>query len=90
MTCYTISYDLLKPGQDYAVLFKRLEELKAVRLEYSEWLLWDSRSALDIAKDLLRFMDTNDRLLVAQLTSNCAWYNLMVDTDTMRKIVPAA
>lgn len=90
LKCYTVTYDLLKLGQNYEALYERLRILKALKLEYSQWLLWSSASALNVANDLLRFMDANDRILVTQIGANTAWRNLMVSTETMKKIIPAA
>jgi len=90
--CYSVAYDLDKPGQDYQKVWDYLRKLGAARIEDSLWLLWSYSSAFEIAQDLLRSgtIDSNDRLMVSEVTSNCAWYNLMLTDDAMKKSIPAA
>jgi len=83
MALYLVSYDLDKPGQDYADLIKRLEEFKAVRILYSEWFLSHTATATQLRDDLLRFMDNNDRILVCELKNSAAWRNLMIGNDSV-------
>ncbi len=86
MKPYEVTYDLRKPGQNYDGLIERLQQLKAVRVEQSTWLMRSTSLALDIANDLMRFMDKNDRLLVAEIVpSNTAWYNLLVTSDQINQ-----
>jgi hypothetical protein len=76
MSTALITYDLRKPGQNYQPLWDRLEALGAVRALESVWVLKTAASAAAIRDDLLRFIDANDRLLVAIITS-AAWHNLI-------------
>ena len=86
MKPYEVTYDLRKPGQNYDGLIERLQQLKAVRVEQSTWLMRSTSLALDIGNDLMRFMDKNDRLLVAEIVpSNTAWYNLLVTSDQINQ-----
>lgn len=79
---YLISYDLNVPGQDYADLIRRLTELGAARVLYSQWVLRSQSKAIDIANDLLRFIDRNDRLLVSEIVlANTAFHNLMANLN---------
>lgn len=78
MKKYMISYDLLKPGQNYEALWERLRELGARKILYSQWVLRTaSMTALQIRDDLTRFVDANDRLLVTGLTGEAAWTSLL-------------
>lgn len=55
MKKYMISYDLLKPGQNYEALWERLRELGARKILYSQWVLRTaSMTALQIRDDLTR------------------------------------
>lgn len=84
MALYWIGYDLDKPGQDYSDLIARLKELSAVRILKSDWLLGhDSTNPKDIRSDLSRFLDENDRIMVAELKNSAAWRNLLADNDTV-------
>ena len=83
---YTISYDLLKPGQNYAALTERLKQLGGVRILLSTWELKSAATAIDIINDLLRFVDKNDRMIVTGTGGQKAWYNLLITDEQMRKI----
>ena len=90
MRKYSISYDLLKPGQNYDSLIARLTALGAVRVEYSHWILKTATmTAVSIRDDLRRFVDANDRLLVAGLTGEAAWTTLLVADDSFKQAVAA-
>lgn len=76
MSTALITYDLCKPGRNYQPLWDRLEALGAVRVLESVWAIKTAASAVAIRDDLLRFIDSNDRLLVGIITS-AAWHNLI-------------
>ena len=81
-----IAYDLDKPGQDYTDLIARLKELKAVRILKSDWLLEHSASPEEIRKDLQRFLDANDRIMVSEVYNNASWYNLLASNEIVLAI----
>lgn len=83
MALYLVSYDLDKPGQDYTDLTKRLEEFGAQRILYSEWFLSHTATAAELRDDLLRFMDSNDRILVVELKNSAAWQRLMISNEAV-------
>jgi len=89
MKCYSISYDLIKPGQNYDSLLAHLRQLGAERILASQWGLKSTRPAEQIRNDLRRFLDGNDRLLVAGLTGEAAWANLLVGHDDFRRLIAA-
>ena len=84
MKPYVISYDLDKPGQNYVGLTARLTQLGAFRVQFSQWALASTWTAVQLRDDLKTYLDTNDRLLVVEVT-NWASVNLM-DTDQFKKI----
>ena len=67
---YLISYDLNKPGQDYQTLFSAIEQISNgyTRCLKSVWLINTNLNADQIVQKLLRYIDENDRLLVAKVT----------------------
>lgn len=84
MALYYISYDLDKPGQDYTDLINRLKQLRAVRILKSDWLLGQNDTDPQaIRNELSRFIDSNDRIIVAELHNNAAWNNLIASGDTV-------
>lgn len=87
MALYWISYDLDKPGQDYSDLINRLKELKASRILLSDWLLSHSGTTPEaIRNDLGRYLDNNDRIMVAELRNNAAWNRVLVPNDTVQSL----
>jgi hypothetical protein len=82
MTVYAVSYDLRKPGQNYQPLWDRLRQWKAIRALESFWLIEaNANSAAAIRDDLRKYIDDNDRLLVAALSGEAAWHNLKEGSD---------
>lgn len=82
MALFLVSYDLDKPGQDYPDLIARLKQFGAQRILYSEWfLVHNSATPAQLRDDLLRFMDSNDRILVVELKNNAAWQRLMITNE---------
>jgi uncharacterized protein (DUF427 family) len=73
---HLVSYDLAVPGQDYPRIIGRLEALGSVRVMWSTWAVYDSRSQQALFEDLARYVDFNDRLLVTGING---WWgvNLM-------------
>jgi hypothetical protein len=84
---YWIGYDLDKPGQDYTELINRLRQMGASRILKSDWLLaHNNTNPEQIRNDLQRFLDANDRILVAELHNNAAWNNLLISNDAVRSL----
>lgn len=77
-----ITYDLRRPGQDYTTLTVELERLGAHRILESVWFLKNtSNTALQLRDHLTRFIDGNDRLFVASVTT-WAGRQLMSDPNS--------
>jgi hypothetical protein len=86
MALYWIGYDLDKPGQDYSDLIDRLRELGARCVLLSDWLLVNAATAVQIRDDLDRFLDNNDRIIVAELKGQAAWRNLLLASDDVKRL----
>jgi CRISPR/Cas system-associated endoribonuclease Cas2 len=74
MALYLISYDLMhheSHGQ-YDELIEDLEHLKARQILSSDWVIKTNADAEAIRDRLRRFMDEDDRIIVAEITSNWA------------------
>lgn len=89
---YLVSYDLKTPGQDYPALTALLTGLNAQRVLRSQWLVVYNSTALDLAKRVISSggLDTNDRVLVTEVTQSTAWLNLMISTETMNQFLKHA
>jgi hypothetical protein len=82
-----ISYDLRRPGQDYAGLFAAIKSLGAWwhHLE-SVWLVKTPLTSDKIRDTLRPHLDANDSLLVAALSGNWGTLGLSSDgNDWLRK-----
>jgi hypothetical protein len=82
MKAYLISYDLDKPGQNYERVIARLKQHGAVRVLFSQWALKTTWSAIQLRDDLqANGIDTSDRLLVAELRGEWAFYNVFAGEE---------
>ncbi|MBZ5706078.1 MAG: hypothetical protein LAN63_12040 [Acidobacteriia bacterium] len=86
MALYWVGYDLDKPGQQYQALINRLVELGARKILLSDWLLVNTATPEQIRNDLDRFLDKNDRIIVAELKNNAAWRNLLLSNDEVQRL----
>lgn len=89
MTTYTISYDLIK-SKDYKSLIDELERLGAHRTQNSYWLVAVTNTAKELHDHLKKFVDSDDRIWVSELTSNHYYANAISGTnDWIAKNRPA-
>lgn len=73
-----VSYDLYKPGQNYNTVEDEIKKLgNWAKIHLSLWYVNSAFSASEAAKRIWAVMDTNDKLIVVDATTNNAsWYNL--------------
>jgi hypothetical protein len=84
MALYLISYDLNKPEKDYPKLWEALKEIGAKKVLYSQWAVSRVNTTSAGLRDYIwKFMDSNDRLLVADITDRYAGYNLMTKLNEL-------
>lgn len=68
MNIFMISYDLNKPGQDYAELWKALEGFGAwCHYLDSTYLIKTSSNIYDVEKALSAYLDESDRMIICQI-----------------------
>ena len=76
MPTYMVSYDLKTQGKDYSALVKALQE--GYRNYWhclgSTWLIVADQNHTQVRDYLVQHIDTNDRLIVADLGGNAAWH----------------
>lgn len=84
---YIITYDLYKPQQDYTGLINCLKLYSAYKATESCWLLASSLTAKEIRDNLRQYLDPNDRILVAALTGESAWQNLIASSSEVRTLL---
>jgi hypothetical protein len=74
MATYIVTYDLMKQGQNYTCLAKKLDAYPTHwHAQGSVWLIETNQSAVDIRENLSSCLDANDKLLVARLSGEAAW-----------------
>lgn len=74
---YIIDYDLRKPGRDYDPLIAAIKAYGdwAHALK-STWVINTRQSAAQVRDNLVRHIDANDGLLVAEFGNSAAWHGL--------------
>lgn len=85
MAAFIVSYDLRKPQRDYSTLYTRLTAWSALRVLESVYIITSTQSdSATIRDDLAQYIDANDGLLVAKLTGDAAWRQLLPDHQTVK------
>ena len=76
MYTYLISYDLMKSGQDYSGLIKKIKELGTWwHCLDSTFIIKSNSNAVTIRDTLKYYIDNNDKILVVRLQGEGAWSN---------------
>jgi hypothetical protein len=89
MKTYLISYDLGVPEthSDYISLFQHLKKLYSpwARPVKSVWIIKSKKTAGQIRDEIKTVLDTNDKLIVLELSKTWGTYNISKDvTDWMK------
>jgi hypothetical protein len=82
-----VSYDLNNPGQNYDRVIAEIKRHGVwAKVEYSLFYLDSSETAEAVAKAVWQVMDSNDKLIVVDATSNTAyWYGIADDASNLMK-----
>lgn len=76
MALYLISYDLIKT-KDYAKLHEAIRNIgNHQRVLESNWVVLSTNTSVEIRDYCRRFMDNDDKIFVAKLNGESAWWNL--------------
>jgi hypothetical protein len=74
MKTYFIGYDLKNPGQNYTDLIEAIKKLGSYwHCLDSTWLIKSNSTAIEIRDYLIKHIDKNDKILVAQISGDGAW-----------------
>ncbi len=70
-----IGYDLNKSGKDYSGLINQIKKISGIWWHHldSTWIIKSTKSTIEIRDLLSPYIDEDDELLVAGLTSVAAW-----------------
>lgn len=86
MASKLVTYDLRAPGRDYSTLMQAIKNYpKWGRVCESTWVIVTTDTCVTVRDNLQRFIDSNDRLFVAELTGVAAWYNTICDSEWLKE-----
>ncbi|MFW1746108.1 hypothetical protein ACG9XW_07780 [Acinetobacter guillouiae] len=77
MAVYSVSYDLNKEGQNYTALITEIKSFNGYcKVMQSYWFICSNDSIQAVSDKLIRHIDTNDFLLVMEVSTNRqGWLN---------------
>lgn len=80
MARHAINYDLRKPGRSYESLIAAIKSLGSwAHPVESSWIVQTHLSDQQTLNVLLPHVDTNDKIIVTELTGSAWWYGLDKD-----------
>lgn len=86
MHSYAISYDLIGPNRNYDNIIEAIKSYGTwAHINESLWIIRSSKTSAEIRDHLKQKVDTNDKILVVQLTGVGAWLNLSPDMNNWLK-----
>ena len=81
-----VTYDLCGFDKDYNGLITRLKEYPVcLKLNKSSWLINTSFECAEVRDQLLKHLDSDDSLFVAELTGTAAWKKVESNSDDVKK-----
>jgi hypothetical protein len=86
MACYIISYDLRLSSRNYDSLYEAIRAYgKWAHVNKSVWAVVTSQTAVQIRDNLLRHVDTNDRLFIVKSGVEAAWRNTICKSEWLKE-----
>lgn len=74
MSSYIVTYDLLKQGQNYDCLIKKLNAYPTHwHMQQSVWIISTTQTAKQIYDNLAPCLDGNDKIFVGRLAGEAVW-----------------
>lgn len=81
-----ITYDLCSPDRKYNTLYNKIKSYsKWARISESSWLVSTTDTCKQVADNLKSALDSNDRLFIAELTGEGAWFNTLCEGDYLKE-----
>ena len=88
---YIVSYDLRKPERNYEDLIKELKSFGTWWHQTgSVWIIVTSKTTVEVRDYLKQFVDSNDKLFVAQINKNWAATGFTEQEYNWIKTIPDA
>ena len=76
--CFIVSYDLCQPGRNNDELYAALKNFHNWgKLTESTWAVVSQLTAVEIRDLLMRYIDSNDRLIVVKGGKSAAWNRML-------------
>lgn len=86
MTCYIITYDLLKPGRNYNDLYEAIKSYGTwAHIAESVWAVVTTRTAVQVRDHLQGKMDPGDRIFVVKSGTEAAWGNVLCKNEWLKE-----
>jgi len=86
MATYIVSYDLLKPGQNYERLYDAIKSYtRWARVNESLWAVVTTNTAVQIRDNLSKYIDANDRIFVVKSGVEAAWRNSICKSEWLKE-----
>lgn len=87
MAAFVVTYDLVKQGQNYDCLYKKLNSYPTRwHAQGSVWVVVTEETATQIVNSLKGCLDANDKLFVAKLSGEATWIGYEQDvSDWLKK-----
>ena len=83
---YIISYDLCGKDKDYETLISNIESYSThFKITESCWIVFTDKSFNSFGTDLVKDLDDDDRIFIAELTYNVAAANPLCDFESLSK-----
>lgn len=83
--CKIVTYDLRKEGQDYKTLIAGIQSYPNwAKVCESCWIVQTTLTSEQIANTLIKHIDSNDRIFVADLSSASAWKNVICKDEWLQ------
>lgn len=86
MSTYIVSYDLIKPGQNYNKLYDAIKSYGTWgRINESVWAVVTDKTAVQVREHLSQYIDSNDRIFVIKSGVEAAWRNSICKNEWLKE-----
>lgn len=84
--CYVIIYDLRVPGRNYNNLYNAIKSYGTWgKLTESAWAIVTSDNHVQVRDYLMRYINSNDRIMVIKSGQEAAWNNIIANKDWLKE-----
>lgn len=81
MAVYIVTYDLIAPGRNYDALLAAVRRYPNAQALFSAFFVETTATSTFVRDDLTRYIDSNDKLYVMQITRDWASNNRGLATE---------